>query len=174
MAIVIAIVFLCVAAAILYWGQEGTRETLELYIPDPSSDALRSVPVSPQPSAQESADDQVLRVVTALLERSAKAPEGEKVAPAGTQLLSAIVAGDMVTLNFSSRIEDSAFWTGSNREYLSVYAIVSTATQFPGIDRVQFLVEGKELETLGGHIELTEPLTRDPALRDGVKKTEHR
>ena len=44
------------------------------------------------------------------------------------------------------------------------YAIVNTLTEFPEIKRVQILVEGKPVTSISGHMDLTEPLTRNETL----------
>lgn len=41
-----------------------------------------------------------------------------------------------------------------------VGSIVDTLTEFPEVKQVQILIEGKKVETLGGHMDLTQPLTR--------------
>jgi hypothetical protein len=57
----------------------------------------------------------------------------------------------------------SEVWTrhpgGSSTELLTVYAIVNAVTaNLPTIQRVQILIDGKEVETLAGHIDLRRPL----------------
>lgn len=49
---------------------------------------------------------------------------------------------------------------GSLEERLVVEQVVKTLTELEGIQAVQFLVDGKEPETLMGHIYVQEPLTR--------------
>jgi hypothetical protein len=51
---------------------------------------------------------------------------------------------------------------GSLEELFSVYALVNTLTvNLPAIRDVQILVEGQEVDTLAGHVDLRHPLTRD-------------
>ena len=48
---------------------------------------------------------------------------------------------------------------GSLNELHTVYSIVATLTEsFPEIFAVQFLVEGEQIETLAGHVDLSRPL----------------
>lgn len=50
---------------------------------------------------------------------------------------------------------------GSLDEILSVYAIVDALTvNLPAIARVQILVDGKEVDTLAGHVDLRHPLAK--------------
>jgi hypothetical protein len=54
---------------------------------------------------------------------------------------------------------------GSLDELLTVYAIVDALTvNLPSITRVQILVDGKEVDTLAGHVDLRRPLPANRAL----------
>ena len=58
---------------------------------------------------------------------------------------------------------------GSSTELLTVYAIVNAVTaNLPTIQRVQILIDGREVDTLAGHVDLRRPLERDfSVVRDG-------
>jgi len=58
---------------------------------------------------------------------------------------------------------------GSSTELLTVYAIVNAITaNLPTIQRVQILIDGREVDTLAGHVDLRRPLERDfSVVRDG-------
>lgn len=61
---------------------------------------------------------------------------------------------------------------GSAAELLTVYAIVNAVTaNLPAIARVQILVDGKEVDTLAGHVDLRRPLQRNEAFvrQDGTE-----
>src|SRR4030095_11401422 len=50
---------------------------------------------------------------------------------------------------------------GALDERFTVYAIVDAVTvNLPAISRVQILVEGKEVDTLAGHVDLRHPLEK--------------
>lgn len=52
---------------------------------------------------------------------------------------------------------------GTTYETLTVQSLVAAVTaNLPAITRVQILVDGREVETLAGHVDLSRPLTRDP------------
>jgi len=54
---------------------------------------------------------------------------------------------------------------GSLTELLTVHAIVNAITaNLPAIQRVQILVDGKEVDTIAGHVDIRRPLTRDTSL----------
>lgn len=54
---------------------------------------------------------------------------------------------------------------GSAMELLTVYAIVnSVIANLPTIQRVQILLDGREVDTLAGHVDLRRPLQADASL----------
>jgi germination protein M len=79
------------------------------------------------------------------------------VFPEGVRLLSATVQKGALQLNFSSELTEN-FAGGSDDEAALVNAITSTAGSFPNIERVQILVDGKPVESLGGHIDLSQAI----------------
>ncbi len=59
----------------------------------------------------------------------------------------------------------SALPGGSHNELMAVYAIVSVlTTNLTPIKRVQILIDGREVETLTGHVDLREPLRMNEGL----------
>lgn len=55
-------------------------------------------------------------------------------------------------------------WGGSAGEILTISAVVNTVTEFPEIRSVQFMTEGKRMDTLKGHLDLSEPMVRHNAI----------
>jgi len=54
---------------------------------------------------------------------------------------------------------------GSLTELLTVHAIVNAVTaNLPAVKRVQILVDGKEVDTIAGHVDVRKPLARDISL----------
>ncbi len=62
----------------------------------------------------------------------------------------------LITLNFNEAIRTD-HPGGSTGERLTIYSIVNTMTSLPGIDEVIFKIEGEELDTLVGHLDLSIP-----------------
>ena len=114
-------------------------------------------------------------------------PLAEGVVPQGREILamqlqaapspyvSAIPAGTMLRAFYVTERGDafvdlsgevtSQHPGGSFTELLTVYAIVNAVTaNLPTIQRVQILIDGKEAETLAGHVDLRRPLVRDVTL----------
>jgi hypothetical protein len=102
--------------------------------------------------------EQARRIIEAQLQPS---PERLTAIPAGTQVRSVFVGskGDAY-VDFSPEIR-TAHTGGSLNEALAVFTIVNALTSnLPGITAVQILVDGKEVDTLAGHIDLRHPLSR--------------
>ncbi len=97
----------------------------------------------------------------------------EGLIPDGTKSLSEVrVKGSIATVNFSHEFTDN-FSGGSDQEALTVNSIVHTlVTNSDGkVSSVRILVEGNAVETLGGHLELTDPVAADSTLlRPGSMK----
>lgn len=62
-------------------------------------------------------------------------------------------------VDFDSNITKS-FAGGSTGEELLVASVVKTLTEFPEVKQVRFLVDGKEIETLSGHMDLSTPIKK--------------
>lgn len=96
-------------------------------------------------------------VVQALI-AGPRLPGRTRTIPEGTRLLSLEVADGTATVNFSRELK-TEHWGGSAGELMTVYSVVNTLARLPGISRVQFLLEGERIESLTGHMDLTQPLT---------------
>ncbi|OAT87102.1 GerMN domain-containing protein [Desulfotomaculum copahuensis] len=80
--------------------------------------------------------------------------------PPGTTLRNINIKDGLATVDFSRELK-TRHGGGSTEELLTVYSIVDTLTRFPSVRRVQILVDGKRLETLTGHMDISMPLERD-------------
>ncbi|MFW5993849.1 MAG: GerMN domain-containing protein [Halanaerobiaceae bacterium] len=76
--------------------------------------------------------------------------------PEETELIDYSYEDGLIILNFNETLR-SDHSGGSTGERLTIYSIVNTMTELPGIDEVTFEIEGEELETLVGHLDLTIP-----------------
>jgi spore germination protein GerM len=62
---------------------------------------------------------------------------------------------------------------GSTNELLTVYAIVNAVTaNLSSVERVQILIDGKQADTLAGHVDLRRPFERDTSLVREAKGTQ--
>ncbi len=101
--------------------------------------------------------------LNALLTTKPAHADMDNVVPAGTKLLNLRVEKDGTAFaDFSHDIAKRG--SGSYNEFMMTGAIVNTLTEFPEIKRVQIMVEGKKVITLGGHMDLEDPLERNTTL----------
>ena len=83
--------------------------------------------------------------------------------PKDTKVLGVSISNGVCTVDFSGEI--LKLNVGSGGEAAVISAIVTTLGQFAGVDYVRMLVDGKPLETLAGHVDITGPI---PVSRDAV------
>ncbi|ADL13312.1 GerMN domain-containing protein [Acetohalobium arabaticum] len=77
--------------------------------------------------------------------------------PDGTKLIDFKLRKEVLILNFNSKFREN-HWGGSTGEIMTIYSIVNTMAQFPEVKQVQFLIAGTKIESLVGHIDLTDPI----------------
>lgn len=81
--------------------------------------------------------------------------------PKGTSLEDINIKADGTCIvNFSPEFKANHA-KGATNEALTVYSVVNTLTQFPSVHQVKFLVDGQEVETLAGHMDISTAMTRD-------------
>lgn len=84
--------------------------------------------------------------------------------PQGSALRAIFLAPDGTAFVDLSREVSTAHPGGSLNELLTIYTIVQAlTTNLPAISGVQLLIDGKEVDTLAGHVDLTRPLPRADA-----------
>jgi germination protein M len=145
-----------VAAQTAPAGSAVRRITATLYFVTDDGNALapvqREVPFAADVSQQ----------ATAILEAQlAPAPPLLSAVPADTRLRNVFVTdhGDaFVDLSGDVVAKHTG---GSLDELFTVYTIVNALTvNLPAVQRVQILVDGKEVDTLAGHVDLRHPLAK--------------
>jgi spore germination protein GerM len=125
-----------------------------------SEDGMRLVGVPREIPFGASPAEQARRIVTEAL-KAPPAPYASAI-PAGTKLRALFVtARGQAYVDLSREISD-AHTGGSLDELFTVYSIVNALTvNLPAIGAVQILVDGKEVDTLAGHVDLRRPLGRN-------------
>lgn len=84
--------------------------------------------------------------------------------PAATSIHAVQLNGDLAQIDLGEEMI-KGLPGGSDAEMTAVYSIVdSIAVNFPRIKQVKLLVNGKTVETLKGHIDLSKPLAPDFSL----------
>jgi spore germination protein GerM len=131
------------------------NQTVKVTIYHASPDALYLLPevhAVPKQSANAEQALQLLVVGTANKEMVAVLPQGTKLH--GVSIRNHIAYADFT----EALVKNSG--GGSQTELLIVGAIVNTLTEFPDIHKVQILVDGKKIDTISGHLDISEPLNR--------------
>ena len=176
-----------VLLGLLAWGVSQTLERLVVPTPDApaateaapattghitatlyygSEDGQALVPVRREVPLAEGVVAQGREILEAQLQ---PAPEPYvSVIPPGTMLRSFYVTdrGDAF-VDFSPELS-SAHPGGSFSELMTVYAVVHAVTSnLPAVQRVQILLDGKEVDTIAGHVDIRRPLQADMSLVRG-------
>jgi len=122
--------------------------TVQIYVP--RVDSKGELRYEQQPVKVNSFPDAYRAVFEELMRRT-------PVFPKGTRLLSAERKGDLLQLNFSRELIQN-FEGGSDTEAALINALTRSASSFPGVQKVQILIEGKSVESIGGHLDISKPL----------------
>lgn len=126
-----------------------------VYFPDENGQKL----IASDRTLNTETDDKYLAAVKALLQGPKKG-EGIAVIPKQARLLAVSVdKNGIASVNFDNALVKN-FSGGSTGEIMLVGSVTDTLTNFPEVKAVRFLVDGKPLETLSGHLDLTEPVKR--------------
>jgi spore germination protein GerM len=130
-----------IKARLFYVAEEGTR----------LSSVEREVPYAAQPvdQAREILNAQIAPAMPPLI----------SAIPAGTALRALFITSEGDAFVDMSRDIAAAHPGGSMNELLTIYTIVQVLTaNLPAVTAVQLLVDGKEVDTLAGHVDLRHPL----------------
>ncbi len=124
-----------------------------------SDDGTSLMPVSREVVYGATPVEQARRILEAQI---APPPEGRLSAiPAGTALRSVYLTGTGDAYVDLGGAIVSGHTGGSLDEALTVYAIVNAlAANLPGVSTVQILIEGQEVDSLVGHLDLRHPIGR--------------
>lgn len=134
---------------------KAAAQTITIYFPDANGEKL--IPVQRQ--IDPSIKDKYAAAVQALIDGPASDAEGIYIMPKGTKLLGVTVQDGTATVDFSREF-GKGFAGGSTSEIMLIGSIVDTLTQFDEIKTVRFTVEGKPIDSLSGHFDLTAPQQR--------------
>jgi hypothetical protein len=132
-----------------------------LFYAAPEGDAL--IPVRSEVPLAEGLEAQGRQIVASQL---APPPQPHvSPIPAGTTLRAFYVTERGDAFVDLSREVSTAHPGGSLNELLTVQAIVNAVlANLPAVQRVQLMVDGKEVDTIAGHVDVRRPLTRDSSL----------
>lgn len=142
-------------------GIVSEKRVVTLYFSDPEGEYLigEKRKILKRDEAKEEAKETIIELI--------KGPKGKLIPtlPSRTKLLNLQLDQEKVAkVNFDQAlIKDHP--GGSSAEMMTLYSIVNSLTlNFPQIKRVQILVEGREIETIAGHLALKKPVSPNPDL----------
>ncbi|MEN6565574.1 MAG: GerMN domain-containing protein [Veillonellales bacterium] len=104
-------------------------------------------------------NDHPARTALELLLAGTNKPNTVSVVPKGTKVRNLWLQDHIAYVDFNDKIVKNNTG-GSAAEMLLVGAIVNTLTEFQEVHKVQILVEGKNIDTISGHMDISEPLSR--------------
>jgi hypothetical protein len=134
-----------IRATLFYVAPDGLRLT----------GVEREIPFAERPA------DQARRIIEVQLETMA---DQVSAVPAGTKLRSLFLTPSGEAYVDLTGDVAAKHPGGSLQELLTVYAVVNALTvNLPAVSRVQILVDGKEVDTLVGHVDLRNPLQKNLA-----------
>jgi germination protein M len=143
-----------------YVGYIGS--SAPVYFGDKSSDLLLEVQRSMEQGKTWSARARVLELLKGPLEE-----DGDNVWPVmppgvtADDILSVDVYNDIVFVDLSTNFKEACAGLSARSEMLLVYSIVNTITAMDGVNKVQFTVEGKQVDKLAGYLCLSDPFLRN-------------
>jgi hypothetical protein len=125
-----------------------------------AEDGMRLAPVEHEVLYGEGALEQAKRIIEAQL-GAAGAPLASAIPP-GTKLRTIFLAqGGTAYVDLSQEII-TAHPGGTTNEILTVYTLVNALTvNLPAITGVQLLIDGREIDSLAGHLDLRRPFGQD-------------
>lgn len=140
----------------------GPRIKATLYFG--AEDGQRLVGVQQDVPLAEGTVAQARALVTALL-TTPPAPPLASTIPEGTLLRGVYVSDQQevfVDLDATVRVKHGG---GSTQELLTVYSLVNTLlVNLPTASAVQILIDGREADTLAGHVDLRRPLRKNESM----------
>ena len=134
-------------------GSKAQLVNIKVYYPDENATGLVAVEKSIKDT-----DNKYQAAVEALMAGTEKKGLAN-VFPKKAKLLQVTISGKVAKVDFSRELQKN-FVGGSTGEEMLVGSVVNTLTEFPEIQKVQILVDGQEVETLSGHMDLSQPLPR--------------
>lgn len=139
-------------SVINYYGEKPPgQDTVKVYFSD--ENAMYLVPITVQGDAKN-------LPLSALKQLIAGPPEDSGLMPTvwkGTAINHFKVEEDIAVVDFTAQV--LGYGGGSTAESMLVSSVLLTLTQFPEIEGVQFLIEGKKLEYLPEGTEVSSPLS---------------
>jgi len=140
-------------------SSKGAEHSITLYFPSDDDGLL--VSETRQIAWADNDTDRIRQVILALIDGSLKGLR--RPVPPTTELRAAFLTADGTAYVDFSTNAVAQLAPGIQSETLSVYSLVnSLAANVPAVKKIKILVQGQEVETSGGHVDLSEDFAPDP------------
>lgn len=133
---------------------QNGKLTVKVYYPDEQGMKLQAV----KKTVKLGGTDKYTAALKALVDGTREKGLAT-IVPKQAKLKSVKVQGDTAFVDFDENLIKK-FIGGSTGEEMLVGSIANTLTEFEEIKKVQLLVEGKKIESISGHLDLTKPVER--------------
>lgn len=134
--------------------KKAQKLTIKVYYPDEQGMKL----IADKRTVTLDQQEKYTAAMESLLEGTTEKGQ-TNIIPKQAKLRSVKVENGTATVDFTGDLRKN-FGGGSTGETMLVGSIVDTLTEFPEVKKVQILIDGKKVESLGGHMDLSQPLTR--------------
>lgn len=139
----------------MYQPSDAQKEiTVNVYFSDGEAMYLM-----PEQRRLENSETGKVQMVIGELIRGPKDKDLIKTVPPNTHLRRVWVDDGVAYVDFSREFQ-TEHWGGSTGDTFTLFSIVNSLTELPGISAVQFLIEGEIEEAILGHTDTTEPMSR--------------
>lgn len=139
-------------------SESGPQQTVTLFIPASDQSVLIQEPRRIALAAGN--EDRIRQIFLALNESSRRTQNG--AAQPGAELRSVFIAPDGTAYLDLSSGSLPGLTPGIGSETQAIYSIVdSIAVNVPVVRRMKFLIQGQEVDTLYGHVDLTQAFVPD-------------
>ena len=138
-------------------NKENGVTTMEVTVYYPDQSGMSLIPVKREIKFSDD-KQKYIETVNLLLENPTE-EDLTKIFPKGAKINSVTLDKDTAIVDLDSSITKN-FVGGSTGEEFLINSVVDTLTDFDEVKQVRFLIDGKEVETLAGHMDLSEPIKR--------------
>jgi hypothetical protein len=129
-----------------------------------SEDGMRLVPAEQEVPLAEGAVAQARSIIEAQLATQPPAPLAATI-PRGARLRGIFISERNEAFVDLDAVIRTAHPGGTLQELMTVYTIVNAlVTNLPNLQEVQILIDGQEVDTLAGHVDLRRPLRKNEGL----------
>lgn len=136
--------------------KQEEQKTLTVRVYYPNEEGTKLLPVTREVSLEK--QDKYTAAISSLL-LGTKEKGQANIFPKKTKLQSVKVENGIAKVSFNQDLQKN-FVGGSTGEEMLVGSVVDTLTEFPEVKKVQILIEQKPVESLSGHMDLSEPVSR--------------